>query len=123
MKFHNRTRRSESIPKKLLWGKKYHLLPIYYLLLTSKLAKEGIINGGSYEFADHIYRGKAEGRFFIGTILDWVLLRLRSTQAFRFRYVSCKHEILKTIEENNTNNNPLHILSVPSGYAREFFEI
>ena len=57
---HNRTRTSESIPRKLLREGKLHLLPIYALMRTSDLAREGIENSGSYRFADHVYRNEAE---------------------------------------------------------------
>lgn len=123
MKYYNKTRKSKSIPKRLLKEGRVHLIPVYYLLLTSNLAKEGIINGGSYKFADHIYEGKAKGKYLFGTLLDWIFLRLKSSKSFRFRYISCKKEIMNLIESNRYNKKNLHILSVPSGYAREIFEI
>ena len=43
-RLHNRTRTSESIPRKLLRQGKLHLLPIYALMRTSDLAREGIEN-------------------------------------------------------------------------------
>ena len=49
---HNRTRTSASIPRKLLREGKLHLLPVYALMRTSDLAREGIENSGSYRFAD-----------------------------------------------------------------------
>jgi len=51
----NRTRQSASIPRRLVTEGKYHLLPVYALLTTSDLAREGIRNSGSFRFADHIY--------------------------------------------------------------------
>ena len=69
----NRTRRSESIPKRLVAEGKYHLLPVYALLTTSDLAREGIRNSGSFRFADHIYRNEPSGRYGFGRVLDRVL--------------------------------------------------
>ena len=59
---HNRTRTSTSIPRKLLREGKLHLLPVYALMRTSDLAREGIENSGSFRFADHVYRNEASGR-------------------------------------------------------------
>ena len=56
---HNRTCTSASIPRKLLREGKLHLLPVYALMRTSDLAREGIENSGSYRFADHVYRNEA----------------------------------------------------------------
>src|SRR5918993_1459024 len=64
-RLHNRTRTSASIPRKLLRSGKVHLLPVYALMRTSDLAREGIENSGSYRFADHVYRNEASGRFGI----------------------------------------------------------
>ena len=42
----NFTRRSPSIPRKLLRSGAVHLLPLYYLLRLSDLAREGIERSG-----------------------------------------------------------------------------
>ena len=50
----SRTRVSTSIPGRLLRQGKLHLLPVYALMRTSDLAREGIANSGSDRFADHV---------------------------------------------------------------------
>ncbi len=120
MTFHNQTRQSKSIPKKLFKTGRWHLIPLYYLLMTSYLAREGIKNGGSHDFADHVYKGEPRGKFGIGRVIDWLVLRLKSAQSMRYRYIYAKEEILKQVKEHDSGK--FHILSAPSGYAREIFE-
>ena len=121
--FYNRTRRSRSIALRLLREGQIHLLPVYYLFRTSELGREGIDHSGSYRFADHIYEGKAVGRFGIGRVLDAVLLRLKSAEAMRARYVAAKRELRRYIDERASGDTPLTLLAVPCGLARELFEI
>jgi hypothetical protein len=120
-KFHNRTRTSESIPARLASEGKWYLLPVYYVLWMSDLAREGIRNSGSYQFADHIYAGRPSGRFLFGTLLDAVLLRLNSARSMRARYLHARKEIADLIA-SSPGDRELRILSVPSGLARELFE-
>ena len=120
--FHNQTRRSPSVPAKLIRQKKFHLLALYYLLITSDLAREGVQNSGSYRFADHIYAGQPRGRFVIGKVLDAILLNLKSARSLRARYVHAKaalHDLIRATAPHAA----LDILAVPSGLAREFFEV
>ena len=121
-KFHNKTRQSTSIPRKLLREGKLHLLPIYYLLLTSELAREGIRNSGSYNFADHIYANKPKGKFIIGKVLDTILLKLKSSRSLRSRYIHAKEEIYNLIAGID-HKEPIDILAVPCGLGRELFEV
>jgi hypothetical protein len=95
----NRTRRSESIPRRLVAEGKYHLLPVYALLTTSDLAREGIRNSGSFRFADHIYRNEPSGRFGVGRVLDSVLLKLRGARSMRSRFFHSRREVLRSIRE------------------------
>lgn len=120
-KYYNKTRISPSIPKKLISQGKWYLLPLYYVLSTSFLAKEGIENSGSYRFADHVYAQSPRGRFLIGWIIDNFLLRLPSAIAMRFRYIKVKEELKKIIK--NSPDQEIHIFYVPTGLGREFFEI
>jgi hypothetical protein len=138
----NRTRRSASIPKRLVAEGKYHLLPVYALLTTSDLAREGIRNSGSFRFADHIYRNEASGRFGVGRVLDRVLLGLRGARSMRSRFLHSRHEIRLAIEDTahalgNANSpemrgyqerDKLHqrqitVVSVPCGIARDLFDV
>src|SRR5206468_12122983 len=93
----NRTRRSASIPRRLVSEGKYHLLPVYALLTTSDLAREGIRNSGSLRFADHIYRNEPSGRYGVGRLLDRVLLKLRGARSMRSRFFHSRREILGAI--------------------------
>ncbi|HMG12637.1 MAG TPA: class I SAM-dependent methyltransferase [Gemmatimonadaceae bacterium] len=95
----NRTRRSESIPRRLVAEGKYHLLPVYALLTTSDLAREGIRNSGSFRFADHIYRNEPSGRYGVGRVLDSVLLKLRGARSMRSRFFHSRREVLRAIRE------------------------
>lgn len=121
-RFHNRTRRSASIPGRLVREGRWYLLPVYAIGRTSSLAREAIEHSGSAEFADHIYRGRASGSFVIGWLLDALFLRLPSARSFRTRYVYARDEILALLAERARSGRPAHILSVPCGLARELFD-
>ena len=120
---HNRTRTSESIPRRLLHEGKLHLLPVYALMRTSDLAREGIENSGSYRFADHVYRNEASGRFGIGRALDAVLLRMRGARSMRSRFQHSQNEILAAARafagRTATADTSFRVLSIPCGIARD----
>lgn len=125
---HNRTRTSDSIPRKLLREGKLHLLPVYALMRTSDLAREGIENSGSYRFADHVYRNEASGRFGIGRALDALLLRMRGARSMRNRLHHTRHEIVvaaralyarSAADSGALASEPFRVLSVPCGIARD----
>lgn len=127
---HNRTRTSDSIPRKLLREGKLHLLPVYALMRTSDLAREGIENSGSYRFADHIYRNQPSGRFGIGRALDAVLLRMRGARSMRNRFHHSQHEIVAAARAHGARAAadrpaaapPFRVLSVPCGIARDLVQ-
>ncbi len=116
--FHNRTRRSPSIARRLFREGKIHLLPLYALLRTSDLAREGIENSGSYRFADHVYRGRPSGRLGVGKVLDAVLLQLPGARSMRSRFFHARAEILAAARRHPADR-PFRVLSVPCGIARE----
>ena len=118
--FYNRTRRTPSIPRRLLREGKLHLLPVYYLGLTTELGKEAIENSGSYDFADHIYGNRPAGRFLIGYLLDALFLNLKTARSFRSRYLYARSEIQRLIAERA---DPVDVLAVPCGLARELFDV
>ncbi|HKV31419.1 MAG TPA: class I SAM-dependent methyltransferase [Candidatus Dormibacteraeota bacterium] len=118
--FHNRTRRTASIPRRLVREGKLHLLPVYYLGLTTALGKEAIENSGSYDFADHIYGNRPAGKFLIGYLLDALFLNLKSARSFRSRYLYSRSEIQRLIVERA---DPIDVLAVPCGLARELFDV
>lgn len=120
--FFNRTRTSTSIPRRLLHERKLHLLPVYALLRTSDLAREGIENSGSYRFADHVYRGRPEGKLGVGKLLDGVLLNLRATRSMRSRFLHARSELLAAAGRHPVDR-PFRMLSVPCGIARELVEV
>ena len=128
---HNRTRTSQSIPRKLLRQGKVHLLPVYALMRTSDLAREGIENSGSYRFADHVYRNEPSGRFGIGRALDALLLRMRGARSMRSRLVHAQQEIVAaaraaeaqaSVDPLTAGTAPLRVLSVPCGIARDLVQ-
>ena len=100
---------------------KWYLVPIYYVLVTSQLAQEAVTHSGSYRFADHVYAGKPKGKYGIGYLLDALLLKLPSASAFRYRYERVRHEMEQHIRKSRGSSTK--ILYVPSGLARELFEI
>jgi SAM-dependent methyltransferase len=116
----NYTRESISIPRRLLKEGKPHLIPLYALLRTSDLAREGIENSGSFRFADHIYQGRARGRYGIGWVLDGILLRLRAARSMRNRYRHSRDTIVA--ESHRFKGQEFRVLSVPCGIARELSE-
>jgi len=118
--FYNRTRRTASIPRRLVREGKLHLLPLYYLGLTTALGKEAIENSGSYDFADHIYGNRPAGKFVIGYLLDALFLNLKSARSFRSRYLYARSEIQRLIVERA---DPIDVLAVPCGLARELFDV
>jgi hypothetical protein len=129
----NRTRRSQSIPRRLVAENKFHLLPVYALLTTSDLAREGIRNSGSFRFADHIYRNEPSGRYGVGRVLDLVLLKLRGARSMRSRFFHSRREILRAIREMRGTptlvrngaaiDDQVVVLSVPCGIARDLFDV
>ncbi len=121
--FYNRTRRSSSIPQRLLKEGKWYLIPPYYFLLTSFLAKEAVCNSGSWMLADHIYCGKPRGRLLLGKIIDALLLSLPSAKSFRSRYMFIRDEVIqRVLHYGETKQASIHVLSVPSGIPRDLIE-
>jgi hypothetical protein len=116
---HNRTRRSRSIPRRLLREGRLHLLAAYYLLNLSDLGREGIANSGSYLFADHIYRNQPSGRGALGRWVDARLLFSPPAQAFRRRHLRCVEELRRALESFPEDVNPLRVLSIPCGLPRD----
>lgn len=123
---HNRTRTSESIPRRLLREGKVHLLPVYAVMRLSDLAREGIENSGSYRFADHIYRNEPSGRLGVGRALDAVLLRMRGARSMRNRFHHTQREIVAAARAlaarrvtSTAADAPFRVLSVPCGIARD----
>lgn len=122
-RFHNKTRRSKSIPQRLIKEKKIHLIPLYYLLINSCLAKEAVLNSGSYLLADHIYKGKPKGDFLVGKFIDQLLLSLPSAKSFRNRFIFSKKELYKHLQNKLKYRNGIKILSVPCGIPRDLIEV
>jgi len=120
--FYNRTRRSSSIGRKLLRNGRVLELPIYWLLRTSDLAREGFENSGSYGFADHIYKNRASGTYGVGRWLDHLLLGMRAVRAFRVRFFRARDELSAFLRQRVQNGQQVHVLSVPCGIPRELVE-
>jgi hypothetical protein len=117
--FYNRTRLAPT-PRRLVRRGRVLELPLYYLLRTSDLAREGLENGGSYRFADHIYRGLPSGRNLFGCWLDGRLLAMPTVRSFRNRYLTASSELTAFL--GLRSGAELDILSVPSGIPRELME-
>ncbi len=120
--FYNRTRKSRSIPERLIVERKFHLLPVYYLLQTSYLGAEAIENSGSYLLADHIYQDQAQGKYGIGWLLDRLLLSLPSAKSFRNRYLFARLHIRQHLVETMNTNKSSRVLTVPAGIPRDVIE-
>jgi SAM-dependent methyltransferase len=119
----NRTRHSASIPAKLVRSGAFHLIPVYYLLSLSDLAREGIENSGSYRFADHIYAGVPSGRTAVGRWLDARLLAMPAACAFRARYQRAQLAVRAALARAPSGVEPLRILAVPCGIPRDIAEV
>jgi SAM-dependent methyltransferase len=118
--FYNRTRRSESIPLNLLRRVRLQDIPLYYLLCSSDLAREGFQNSGSYAFADHIYRNLPSGRNPFGRWVDAQLLALDAVRSFRNRFLAARDEMANFLCQRG--RTVLDVLSVPCGIPREMAE-
>ena len=119
----NLTRRSRSIPRKLLREGELHMLPIYYLLNLSDLAKEGIARSGSFEFADHIYRNQPSGSGALGRWIDAQMLASPASVAFRNRYQRARDEMRRVLENQPAEAGPLRVLAIPCGLPRDLTEM
>jgi 2-polyprenyl-3-methyl-5-hydroxy-6-metoxy-1,4-benzoquinol methylase len=117
--FYNRTRRSASIANKLLRRGRVLELPLYWLLRTSYLAREGFENSGSYRFADHVYRNHAAGSYGIGRFLDRQLLNMPAVKSLRSRYWMARDELYRVLQERVSTTASLDVLSVPCGIPRD----
>ena len=121
--FYNRTRVSPSIPRRLWKERKWALLPLYAVLRTSDLAREGMENSGSWRLADHIYRGRPSGRFLVGTVVDALLLSLPSSRSFRLRYLFVRREVERRVRRLAAEpGRRVTVLSVPCGIPRDLAE-
>jgi SAM-dependent methyltransferase len=121
--FYNRTRVSPSIPRRLWREGKWPLLPLYAVLRTSDLAREGMENSGSWRLADHIYRGRPGGRFLVGTAVDALLLSLPSSRSFRLRYLFVRREVERRVPQLiSEHDRRITVLSVPCGVPRDLAE-
>jgi SAM-dependent methyltransferase len=118
----NATRVSASIPRRLMHEGAVHLLPVYYLLSLSDLAREGIANSGSFRFADHIYAGVASGRTPLGRWIDRRLLATPAARAFRCRYRRAQLAV-RHVLESSAGVDPLRVLAVPCGIPRDIIEL
>lgn len=115
--FYNRTRESRSIPLSLMRRGRILDIPLYYLLRTSDLAREGFENSGSYKFADHIYRSVPSGSNRFGRWVDACLLDLPAVRSFRNRFLAARDELVRVLCERGGES--LDVLSVPCGIPRE----
>jgi SAM-dependent methyltransferase len=120
--FYNRTRRSSSLAGKLLRSGRIAELPIYWLLQTADLAREGFENSGSYLFADHIYRNEPSGRYGIGRWLDKCMLSMRAVESLRTRFFMARDELCRFLLERASPQTELDVLSVPCGIPRDLVE-
>jgi SAM-dependent methyltransferase len=119
----NVTRRSLSIPRRLLREGALHLVPVYYVLRLSDLAREGIEHSGSYRFADHIYRGTPSGRTAVGRWIDRRLLDMPAARAFRRRCQHAQDVVRRALEALPEGGGPLRVLTVPCGIPRDILDL
>jgi SAM-dependent methyltransferase len=96
-------------------------VPLTPLLALSDLASEGIANGGSFRFADHLYRGQPSGRYLVGYCLDSVFMRMPAAHAFRRRYLHARDAIALVIRARGFAHTT-RVLTVPCGIPRDIVE-
>ena len=117
----NFTRTSSSLVAKYLKTGRWHLIPRYWLLRQSDLAREGIEHSGSYRFADHLYAKVPSGRGLFGRWLDKRLLDLPAACGMRARYteaVKVMHRVFAAHQERHPGK-PFRLLTVPCGIPRD----
>lgn len=119
----NFTRRSPSIPRSLARKGALHLVPVYYVLRLSDLAREGMDQSGSYRFADHIYRGMPSGRTAVGRWIDRFLLDMPAARAFRRRSEHAQNAMWRALEAFPAGGEPLRVLAVPCGIPRDLLNL
>jgi SAM-dependent methyltransferase len=119
----NVTRRSRSIPRKLIRDGALHLVPLYYVVRLSDLAREGIEHSGSFRFADHIYRSTPSGRTALGRWIDARLLSMPAARAFRRRCARAQHTVRLALESFPADTQPLRVLAVPCGIPRDMIDL
>jgi hypothetical protein len=119
----NHTRRSRSIPRRLLREGAPHLVPLYYLMRLSDLGREGIDHSGSFRFADHIYRGTPSGRTVLGRMIDARLLAMPAARAFRRRCEHAQRVVRCALESYPSEVQPLRVLAVPCGIPRDIINL
>ncbi|HYF34880.1 MAG TPA: class I SAM-dependent methyltransferase [Prosthecobacter sp.] len=117
---HNFTRRTANLTSKFWRTGQWHLIPLYYLLRLSDLAREGIERSGSYRFADHLYRNRASGRFFVGKLLDRLVLNSRAARGMRARCAQASAEMERALD---AAEGPFSILAVPCGVPRDVADL
>ena len=117
----NFTRRTVDLPAKFRREGLFVLIPLYHLLRSSDLAREGIDHSGSYRFADHIYRDEASGRGRFGRWLDRRLLNLAATRAMRSRYERAGEAMERAFDAHLASDQtaPFRLLTVPCGIPRD----
>jgi SAM-dependent methyltransferase len=91
------------------------------LLTLSDLAAEGMANGGSFRFADHLYKAEPSGRFLVGYWLDSVFMRLPAAVAFRRRYLHARDGVSVAIR-SRPRGSTVRLLTIPCGIPRDIVE-
>jgi SAM-dependent methyltransferase len=97
------------------------LAPLTPLLALSDLASEGMANGGSFRFADHLYKAEPSGRFLVGYCLDSVFMRMPAAAAFRRRYLHARDAMALVIRAR-ASAGTVRVLTVPCGIPRDIVE-
>jgi SAM-dependent methyltransferase len=97
------------------------LAPLMPLLGLSDLASEGMAHGGSFRFADHLYKAEPSGRFLVGYCLDSVFMRMPAAAAFRRRYLHARDAISRVVRAH-ASAGMVRVLTVPCGIPRDIVE-
>lgn len=114
--FVSRTRRIDSIPRHLLKRGKIHLLPVYWVTGLSRVGSELILNQGSAQYQDLVYRNQPEGRLVVGKIFDKYLLNFPTAKGCRSRLAETQDTVKNLIESSTARQ--IVILDLGCGYAR-----
>lgn len=120
----NFTRRSACFIQKFRRERRHYLIPLYWMLRMSDLAREGMERSGSYRFADHIYRCQPSGQGWFGRMLDSLLLHLPATRAMRSRYIESRAAMHLAFRDfaSSASAQPFRILTVPCGIPRDVLD-
>ncbi len=111
---------AESTPRQLAWRWfktfRWHLLPLF----LSDFGRSLIRRKYDAVTTDRAYDVKSSGRFLVGKLIDWFVLRQSLHEGLRQRLRIVASELVRlTLEYENRGAVPVRIVSGPCGLGRD----